>query len=167
MDVQSSTIESLNLTISKIIKDKHEREYVISTIKDILEQLNLIVIGGDYYSDNNLMIDFAVIDKIVDDVKKVIPLLPEAINDYNNLKEIIEFTNKFINERRNTFKTILNKNIKTDAGIFTFSLPEFIYNDDIVFSEDARSLNNFRKLLWFNMAIAEEDESLSCGKGQI
>ena len=190
-------ISELNKSIQDL--QLEDDDYLIR-FEDYLIQLNYIVLGGQYYFDENkIMYDniksiggevlFSTMpntttNNVTNESTTIIePVIvnKEFINNkalnYEKMKKVFELVDDFANKRKNYLKRILNKDVDSDKnnGIFSYFLPEFISGDiekefittDTLQEDEAKRLTFLNKMLQFNIALAEEDEVLSCGSLQI
>lgn len=195
-------IVELNESIKNLTIEDNE---YLNKFEDYLISLNYIVLGGQYYFDENKIVydnitsigDSIVVEmmklaknranKIAENleqtnqeeiifVKGNAELESKAFN-YEKMKTSFELVDNFTNTRKSYLKKILNKDISSDKnnGIFSYFLPEFISSDtegefkttDILQEDEAKRVTFLNKMLRFNIALAEEDEVLSCGALQI
>jgi hypothetical protein len=186
-------IEKLNKSIEnlKIDDDKY-----LNKFEDYLINLNYIVLGGQYYFDENKIVYKNIVQikeavtfismKLASTNRKDKSNKAEVANkesndnkafNYEEIKKTFELVDNFTKTRKDYLKKILNKDVGSDKnnGVFSYFLPEFISGDterefktkDNSQKDEAKRVTFLNKMLRFNIALAEEDEALSCGALQI
>ncbi|PWK27868.1 hypothetical protein LV89_01275 [Arcicella aurantiaca] len=189
--VTNNPIKTLNNKISQLEASSDDYHPLFI---EILVYLNDLILSGDYYFKNDSlnidkiktinqaeMIKTAPVEIEQSNEAKAIDSDNDAIKiiNYVSLIAVVEkIQDEFIEKRKEYLRSgILGKEVKKDLdnGLFSFTLPEFINRGLPEFKEskatannlDIKKLNALTVLLYFNMAIVEEDENLACNAFQI